>query len=87
MAGKNPFQYNPIGHAEALDALTSTPIKFQEMTNKKSFESNFVIDNQRGDTVTRQRFDSRKWVSGRSATVLFQNPDRTLTTIPKYPLK
>lgn len=94
MASKKPFldrpflnKINPIDQAEALDALTSLPFTFFEMNNKKSFESNFRIDNQRGDTVTRQIFDARKWVPGRSSTVLYQNPDGTLTTIPKNPLK
>jgi hypothetical protein len=87
MASKNPSQYNPIDHAEALDALTSTPFTFQEMSNKKSFESKFVIDNIRGDTVTYERWRRREVKPGASANILYQNPDRTLTTIPKYPLR
>lgn len=82
MANKNPFQYNPFDYAEAFDALT--PSTFQEMSNKKSFESKFVIDNQRGDTVLYQKYQNRYRTSSNS-TILYQNPDGTLTTIPKNP--
>lgn len=77
-----PF-FNPFDAFGAADSISKG--KLGSYLSEKSLRdtsvlSGLIIDDVKGDTITRQQFLRRNFGSG---TNLFKNPDGTLTTVLK----
>jgi hypothetical protein len=87
-AGANPK--NIVDKIDAINNLSGGKLSnyLQNTANvqsARSIETNLVIDNLKKDTITYKQWSNRPWQNFKSATVLFRNPDGTLTGIPKNP--